>query len=87
MIERNKGHIVNVSSVASLTAGIKMSDYCASKAALTGFHNALRLELKLKKHKIHTTLICPYAINTGMFKGWETRMKFLFPILEETLVA
>jgi len=66
MIQRLKGHIVNVSSVASLLPSIKMTDYCASKAALSGFHNALRLELKQYNKPIYTTLICPYAVNTGV---------------------
>lgn len=35
-----------------------MSSYCASKAALTGFHNALRLELQYSKCDfIQTTLV------------------------------
>lgn len=46
MTIKNKGHIVNISSVCSLMPSIKMAEYCASKAALSSFHNALRLEIK-----------------------------------------
>lgn len=46
MLSKDKGHIVNISSASSIAPNIKMSEYCASKAALSGFTNALRLEIK-----------------------------------------
>ena len=46
MIKHKKGHIVTISSMAGINSSVKMSDYCASKAALAAFHNALRLEIK-----------------------------------------
>ena len=45
MMEQDKGHIINISSAASIVPSLKMSEYCASKAALSGYHNALRLEI------------------------------------------
>ena len=49
-------------------------DYCASKFAAVGLHEALMVELHGHGHghyqnKIHSTLVCPFFINTGMFDG------------------
>ena len=87
MIQRNSGHIVNISSVASLTPAMKMSEFCASKAALSGFHNTLRLEIKFLKYNIWTTLICPYDIDTGMLERYKFKFKFLFDYLDENAIA
>ena len=48
----------------------KLTDYCSSKYAAVGLHDALTAELKQKKkHGIQTTVVCPAFINTGMFHG------------------
>jgi all-trans-retinol dehydrogenase (NAD+) len=48
----------------------KLTDYCSSKYAAVGLHDALTAELKqTKKTGIQTTVICPAFINTGMFHG------------------
>jgi len=46
-----------------------MSEYSASKGSLSAFHNTLRMELKMKKRKIDTSLICPTFINTGIVQN------------------
>lgn len=45
MIARKRGTIINVSSVASFTAGIGNVNYCATKAYLRVFSQALALEV------------------------------------------
>lgn len=67
MIKEQRGHIVNISSVAGLVGANKLTDYCASKFALVGFHAALRTEL-FKYNNIHTTCICPYFFHSELFK-------------------
>lgn len=48
----------------------KLTDYCSSKYAAVGLHDALTAELKQTgKHGVKTTVICPVFINTGMFHG------------------
>ena len=70
MIKAKAGHIVTISSVAGTVGGPKCVDYCSSKFASFGFHESLRVELKSLGHSyINTTLVCPYLINTEMFKG------------------
>lgn len=63
------------------------SDYSASKAAIAGFHNALRQELRLLKTNVKTTIIYQNTLSANLFKAWESNVKFLFPILEETVIA
>ncbi|EGR32342.1 short chain dehydrogenase reductase family protein, putative, partial [Ichthyophthirius multifiliis] len=87
MLDNNQGHIVNVASIASIIPYIKMTDYCASKAALSGFHNGLRLELKNMKKNIYTTLIYPQDDNTGMLKALQTKLKGILPIFDENMIA
>jgi len=72
MIARNSGAIVNVASSGGLIGMPIMSDYCASKFAEVGFSESLRRELKKFKHTgVKVTCVCPYIIDTGMFKGFK----------------
>lgn len=83
MIAQNSGHIVTIASAGGLIGVPKMTDYSASKFAAVGFDDALRVELKrLGYSGIRTTVVCPFYINTGMFKGVKTRFPWLLPIME-----
>lgn len=49
-------------------------DYCASKFGAIGFHESLSHEIKAsEKDGINMTLVCPYLVDTGMFKGCRIR--------------
>ncbi|KAJ1655060.1 hypothetical protein IWQ61_005126, partial [Dispira simplex] len=48
MIRNKHGHIVNVSSVLGYTSSCRVTDYSASKAALTAYSEGLRQELTHK---------------------------------------
>ncbi|MFH1809849.1 MAG: SDR family oxidoreductase [Pseudomonadota bacterium] len=87
MVERNQGHIVNVSSAGGLLGSAKMSDYSASKFAAFGFDECLRMEMREQAPGVRTTVVCPYYIDTGMFAGVKTRFGFMLPILKEEYVA
>jgi all-trans-retinol dehydrogenase (NAD+) len=87
MIKRNRGHIVNVASASALVGVAQLSDYAASKWATMGFDESLRAELKQVSPGVRTTVVCPYYINTGMFKGVKSRVPWLLPILEADHVA
>lgn len=89
-ISRKSGHIVTISSVMAQFYAAGLTDYCMSKAALAAFHNCLRLELRrLALPDIHTTLILPYTIDTGMFQGvGQPRLvSLVFPPLTASYVA
>ena len=42
---------------------------------------------KLTDGAVSTSLICPYAINTGMFDGIKINYEWLFPLLQPHFVA
>jgi len=86
MIGNNSGQIVNIASSAGFFGMPRMSEYCASKFAVVGVSDALRMELKtMKKSGIKLTVVCPYVISTGMFEGFKP---LLFnPVLDPVKVA
>lgn len=87
MIERKQGHLVTIASAAGLNGVTGLADYCASKYAAVGFDEAIRMELyALGLKDIHTTVICPYYINTGMFTGVKSRFNAILPIMEPQFV-
>lgn len=79
MIERNKGHICNIASAAGMISNPRMATYAASKWAVIGWSDSVRIELKQAGSKVRFTTIAPYFINTGMFDGVQSR---IFPILK-----
>jgi len=62
MIENKGGHIVTISSILGKFGIPQGSGYCASKHALHGFFDTLRLEHWRDNIKI--TLVCPGFVNT-----------------------
>ena len=86
MMKRNKGFIVNIASAMGLTGVPRMGDYCASKHAIIGFNDSLRMELKkFKCNGVKTLVVCPSAIDTGMFAGYKA--PFCSPLLQPEAVA
>ncbi len=66
MIENQRpGHIVNIASMAGKMATPKSSVYSATKFAVLGFSNALRLELK--PAAIEVTTVNPGPVKTEFF--------------------
>lgn len=64
MVERKRGHVVNISSTSALYP-IKSSVYGASKGALHLLSQNLRLELQ--GSGVRVTEICPGRVNTEFF--------------------
>lgn len=79
MIERDSGHICNIASAAGLVSNPKMAIYAASKWAVVGWSDSVRIELQVRRSNVHITTIAPYYINTGMFDGVKSRV---LPILD-----
>lgn len=72
--------ILNVASAAATVSNPRMSVYAASKWALYGWSDSLRLELRQAgiRH-ISVTTFCPSYVSTGMFAG--ARGMFLTPVI------
>lgn len=81
---KKEGHIVNIASAAALVSNPGMSVYCASKWAVVGWSDSLRLEMEQTYPDIKVTTVLPYYINTGMFDGVSSP---IIPILKPEYVV
>ena len=66
MVKRNEGHIINIASLAGKIATPKSSAYAATKHAVLGFTNSLRMELS--STNVFVTAINPGPIDTNFFE-------------------
>lgn len=84
MIAARQGHIVNIASAAGMVSNPKMSVYAASKWAVIGWSDSLRLEMESIQSNVKVTTVTPYYINTGMFDGVKSR---IIPIVKPETAA
>lgn len=75
MIEREKGHIVEIASMGGLGGFLKQVDYCATKFATVGFEESLSVELDYLglASKIRTTSVCPFFFDSNLFSGFNAK--------------
>lgn len=66
MIARNKGHILNVSSIAGHEAYPRGAVYCATKHAVRAFTEGLKMDLG--ETDIRVGMVSPGAVNTEFSK-------------------
>lgn len=72
--------ILNVASAAGTLSNPRMSVYAASKWALIGWSDSVRLELERSGNgHVTITTFCPSYVSTGMFEG--ARGPLLTPLL------
>lgn len=71
LVKQNKGHIINIGSIAGKEVYPNGNVYCATKHAVDALSKAMRIDLV--KHNIKVTQIAPGAIDTEFslvrFKG------------------
>jgi 3-dehydrosphinganine reductase len=72
MVERRRGWILNVSSIAGLKGIFGYTGYCGSKFAVIGFSEALRSELR--PYGVRVSVLCPPDVDTPMLEG-ENKVK------------
>ena len=89
MIKQKSGHIINVASLAGMIGNAKSTSYAATKHALLGFTNSLRMELR--GQPIVVTAINPGPIETPFFDVADPSGKYLnnirFMLLQPEQVA
>lgn len=72
MIARGTGgRVVNVSSAAGVLANPQLTAYSATKFAVFGLSEALRMQLR--RHGIGVTAVCPGVINTSITRSTPIR--------------
>jgi short-subunit dehydrogenase len=64
LIEQKSGNIITISSIAGKFGFYFRSAYAASKHALHGFFEALRMEVH--NHNIHILMVCPGKVKTNI---------------------
>jgi short-subunit dehydrogenase len=79
MIDQCEGHIINLASASGLIANPNMSVYAASKWAVIGWSESVRLEMERGETGVNITTVMPSYISTGMFDG--AKSPFMTPIL------
>jgi 3-dehydrosphinganine reductase len=72
MLERGTGHIVNIASMMAVLGIAGYTAYAASKFALRGFSDALRMELK--PHGINVSMVYPADTDTPQLQ-YENKYK------------
>jgi len=74
MKPRNRGVIVQVGSALAYRSIPLQAPYCAAKAALRGFTDALRCELAHERSAVHLTMVQLSAFNTPQFDWGRTTL-------------
>ena len=86
MAARNSGHVIMIASAAGLLGVPGMAAYSATKHAVIGFAESLRLELRRDgKTGVGFTIVCPSFIDTGMFP--DTKPPLFTPWLKPEVLA
>lgn len=74
--QSHRSYSLNIVTIASTVGHFGASfacSYSATKHALVGYHESLRRELKnelkTKYSPVHTLIVCPYTLDTKMFKA------------------
>lgn len=64
-VKRDKGHIMNVASLASFCVGPLMGTYYATKSYVLKLTLAIKEELRHMHSNVHICALCPGPIDTG----------------------
>jgi short-subunit dehydrogenase len=67
MLPRGRGHIVNVGSMGSVLPVAGIATYCATKHAVLGYTDSIRIENR--RRGLHFSTIMPALTNTEMIVG------------------
>ncbi len=78
MLQRRRGHLVAISSLASYRGLPLMAGYCASKAGVNALLDALRVELR--PQGIAVTTICPGWIRTPLTANVRFEMRGMMEV-------
>ncbi|MGI8755359.1 MAG: SDR family NAD(P)-dependent oxidoreductase [Acidimicrobiales bacterium] len=69
LVAAGEGHVINVSSVFGLVSVPSQSAYNASKFAVRGFTDALRMELEVADNGVSSTTVHPGGIKTNIARN------------------
>ena len=78
MVERGKGHLVAISSLAAYRGLAKSAAYCASKAAMSAYFESVRIDLR--GTGVGVTIVHPGFIKTPLTAGRGAKMPYLMEL-------
>jgi NAD(P)-dependent dehydrogenase (short-subunit alcohol dehydrogenase family) len=81
-----RGHVVNLSSAAGRIPIAGAATYTATKHAVSGFSNALHIELTADRVPIHVTAVHPAIVRTELSQGFEDNLG-VSPVTPEDVAA
>ncbi|BFZ55939.1 hypothetical protein PYCC9005_002980 [Savitreella phatthalungensis] len=84
LLEGRSPQWLTVGSTLGSVGVPRLSSYCAAKAGVQAFHEALTVE---QHGRLTTTLVCPGQLDSPMFDGMKTPSSFLAPILSSSGLA
>lgn len=85
MQARNRGHILNVGSIAGFMAGPLMSTYYATKNYVVRLSEGIREELRRAKSAVKISVLCPGPVSTNFAQT--ANVQFNFNGVSSTKVA
>ena len=85
MIKKDKGHILNVASIAGFMPGPLMATYYATKNYVVSLTRAIQKELSKQKSKVKISVLCPGPVRTEF--NHVAGVKFAFKGLSSEYVA
>ncbi len=80
------GHVVNISSAAGRVPVAGGATYTGTKHAVSGFSNALHIELKADRTQISVTAVHPAIVRTELSKGLKDN-KGVSPVTPDDVAA
>jgi len=86
MVPRDRGHVVNLASVAGRFGAPGGATYAATKHAVMGATDAVRGELRHAGSHVRLTAVLPYLADTELGRGTTTRAR-TFRLLQPEEVA
>ena len=87
MIKWDRGHVVDISSIAAFQSTIYTADYAASKYALWALNSSLWHEMREFGHNIKTMIVYPNQIDTGLFRKYKPLSAIVMGLLDPKKVA
>jgi len=85
MLQKDKGHILNVASIAGFMPGPLMTTYYATKNYIVSLTRGVRKEIKKQHSNVKISLLCPGPVDTNFNNV--ANVKFKIPGLTSQAVA
>lgn len=82
-LERQRGHVINVASMAAFAPAPDLAVYCATKHAVRAYTHSCALDLR--HAPLDWTVVCPGAVETPMLDGMRKRRAGLVVFAEKTM--